>query len=109
MLHLAVEQEAQVREIFAALEQRSFPTQHQTPHITITFASRMEEPVVDLAEELLVPLMSATLQRMGAVVFGTRRKQTVAWLLEASDELETAARAISTANPEGAARAGSRT
>src|SRR5699024_6405447 len=66
-----------------------------------TFAPRMEEPVVDQAEELLAPLMPATLQRMGTVVFGTRRKQTVAWLLEASDELETAARAISTANPEG--------
>ena len=101
LLHLAEEQEAQVREIFAGLEQRGLPTQHQTPHITITFAPRMEEPVVDLAEELLAPLMPATLQRMGTVVFGTRRKQTVAWLLEASDELETAARAISTANPEG--------
>ena len=88
LLHLAEEQEAQVRDIFAALEQRGFPAQHQTPHITITFAPRMEQPVVDLAEELFAPLMPATLQRMGTVVFG-------------SDELETAARAISTANPEG--------
>src|SRR5699024_1600249 len=101
LLHRAEDHEAQARETFAGLEQRGLPTQHQTPHITITFAPRMEEPVVDQAEELLAPLMPATLQRMGTVVFGTRRKQTVAWLLEASDELETAARAISTANPEG--------
>jgi len=35
------------------------------------------------------------------VVFGTKRKQTVAWLLETSDELESAARAISALNPDG--------
>ena len=101
LLHLAEEQEAQVREIFAELEARGFPAQAQTPHITITFAPRMEQQVVDLAEELLPPLIPASFGRMGTVVFGTRRKQTVAWLLETSDELETAARVISEANPEG--------
>src|SRR5699024_1973914 len=34
-------------------------------------------------------------------VFGTKRKQTVAWVLETSDELESAARAISALNPDG--------
>lgn len=38
---------------------------------------------------------------MGNVVFGTKRKQTVAWLLETSDELEIAAREISALNPDG--------
>jgi len=38
---------------------------------------------------------------VGTVVFGTKKKQTVAWLLETSDELEIAARGISALNPEG--------
>lgn len=34
-------------------------------------------------------------------MFGTKRKQTVAWLLETTDELQIAASEISALNPEG--------
>jgi len=101
LLHLPAGEEAQVREIYAALEARGFPAQQQTPHITVTFAPRMPADVVDLAADLLPPLVPAGFQRMGTVVFGTKRKQTVAWLLETSDELEVAARRISALNPVG--------
>lgn len=101
LLHLAEEDEQQVREIFARLEERGFPTQQQTPHITVTFSPRMAEDVVKRAAELLPPVIPAHFQRVGTVVFGTKRKQTIGWLLETSDELEIAARHISALNPDG--------
>ncbi len=101
LLHLAEQEEQQVREIFADLAAQGFPPQQQTPHITVTFATRMPDEVVARAADLLPPLIPASFQRMGTVVFGTRRKQTVAWLLETSDELEIAARDISACNPVG--------
>ena len=61
----------------------------------------MPSEVVEHATELLPPVIPARFQRMGTVVFGTKRKQTVAWLLETSDELEIAARRISALNPDG--------
>lgn len=101
LLHLPDEEEQQVREIFARLEERGFPTQHQTPHITITFSPAMADDVVQRAAELLPPVIPASFRRVGTVVFGMKRKQTVAWLLETSDALEIAAREISALNPEG--------
>ncbi|RKS22377.1 LigT-like phosphoesterase [Arthrobacter sp. AG1021] len=101
LLRLPEAQEQSIREIFAQLEQRGFPRQQQTPHITITFAPAMAPEVVASAAELLPAVIPSTLTRVGAVVFGTKRKQTVAWLLEASDELEIAARSISALNPAG--------
>lgn len=101
LLHLREQEELQVREIFARLEQRGFPTQHQTPHITITFTQSMPDQVVARSSELLPAVIPATFQRVGTVVFGTKRKQTIAWLLETSDELEIAAREISELNPHG--------
>lgn len=101
LLHLPEEEEQQVREIFARLEERGFPRQHQTPHITITFSPSMSEDVVDRAAELLPAVIPASFHRVGTVVFGTKRKQTVAWLLETTDALEIAAREISALNPDG--------
>lgn len=101
LLYLAPSDEQQVRAIFEELEARGFPKQNQTPHITITFAPRMSEPVVQRAAELLPPVVPAEFRRVGTVVFGTKSKRTVAWLLETSDELEIAARQISAANPDG--------
>lgn len=101
LLHLPEEEEQQVREIFAKLEERGFPTQHQTPHITITFSPAMANDVVERAAELLPPVIPASFRRVGTVVFGTKRKQTVAWLLETTDALEIAAREISALNPDG--------
>jgi 2'-5' RNA ligase len=101
LLHLAPEEEKQVREIFTRLQERGFPIQHQTPHITVTFSPRMAGDVVKRAADLLPPVIPARFQRMGTVVFGTKRRQTVAWLLETSDELEIAARHISALNPDG--------
>lgn len=101
LLHLAEREDEQVREIYAQLAARGFPAQQQTPHITVTFAPRMGDGVVKKAAELLPPLIPARFRRVGTVVFGTRRKQTVAWLLETSDELEIAAREISALNPDG--------
>lgn len=101
LLHLSEGEEQQVREIFARLEERGFPAQQQTPHITITFSPSMAADVVDCAAELLPPVIPACFHRVGTVVFGTKRKQTVAWLLETSDELEIAARHISALNPDG--------
>ena len=101
LLHLPEDEEQQVREVFARLEQRGFPAQSQTPHITVTFSPAMDEDVVKRAAELLPPVIPARFQRVGTVVFGTKRKQTVAWLLETSDELEIAAREIGALNPEG--------
>ncbi|WP_022871067.1 2'-5' RNA ligase family protein [Yaniella halotolerans] len=101
LLHLPDEEEQQVREIFSRLEERGFPRQHQTPHITITFSPSMSEDVVDRAAELLPAVIPASFHRVGTVVFGTKRKQTVAWLLETTDALEIAAREISALNPDG--------
>ncbi|GAB3694525.1 hypothetical protein GCM10027595_07340 [Corynebacterium nasicanis] len=101
LLHLPEAEEELVRGIYADLAARGFPAQQQTPHITVTFAPRIAAAAVDCAAELLPGLLPAPCQRVGTVVFGTRRKQTVAWLLETTDELEIAARHISTANPEG--------
>lgn len=101
LLHLADNDERQVREIFARLEGRGFPAQKQTPHITITFAPEMGAGAADRAAQLLPPVIPAPFARVGTVVFGTKSKQTVAWLLESTDELEAAARDISAHNPEG--------
>jgi len=101
LLHLAEHEEQQVREIFNRLEERGFPKQHQKPHITVTFSPHMHERVVQCAAELLPPVIPASFQRVGSIVFGTKRKQTVAWLLETTDALEDAAREISALNPDG--------
>lgn len=101
LLYLPQKQEKQVREIFAGLAERGFPVQQQRPHITVTFSPHMQPEVVDLAAQLLPPVIPADFRRVGNVIFGTKRKQTVAWLLETSDELEIAARQISAANPDG--------
>lgn len=101
LLHLDSDQDEQVRKIFTELAERGFPPQHQSPHITMTFAPEMPMHVVHRAAELLPPLIPATFTRVGHVVFGTRRKQTVAWLLETSEELEAAARELSAMNPAG--------
>lgn len=101
LFHLAEREEEQVRQVYAELEARGFPPQQQTPHITITFAPHMPKEPVVLAAELLPSLIPARFQRVGTVVFGTKRKQTVAWLLETDDELEIAARRISERNPDG--------
>lgn len=101
LLYLPEEEERQVREVFSQLAARGLPTQNQTPHITVTFSPRMADGVVKRAAELLPPLIPARFDRVGTVVFGTRRKQTVAWLLEGPDELEIAARDISALNPDG--------
>jgi len=101
LLHLSAEQEQQVRNLFADLEALGFPRQNQTPHITITFSPAMAPGVVDRAAGLLPHVIPATLHRIGTVIFGTKRKQTVAWLLEAPEALEFAARDISMLNPDG--------
>ncbi|GAA1470623.1 2'-5' RNA ligase family protein [Corynebacterium aurimucosum] len=101
LLYLTPEDENTIREVYAALAQRGFPVQHQRPHITVTFAPVLETSVVDEARSLLPPLMPAQFHRVGTVVFGRKSKQTVAWLLETTDELEIAARKISAKNPEG--------
>lgn len=104
LLHLSGREEQQVRDIFAQLAQRGFPVQHQTPHITLTFSPRMEEGVVKRATELLPEVIPATCHRVGTVVFGTKRKQTVAWLLETDEALEATARKLSALNPDGRGR-----
>ena len=100
-MYLTPEDENTIREVYAALAQRGFPVQHQRPHITVTFAPALETAVVDKARTLLPPLLPALFHRVGTVVFGRKSKQTVAWLLETTDELEIAARQLSAANPEG--------
>ncbi|EGT5593214.1 2'-5' RNA ligase [Corynebacterium striatum] len=100
LLYLLEEQERAIAELFDDLVRRGLPRQNQRPHITITFAQSMAPEAVELAAELLPPLLPATFQRVGTVVFGTRSKQSIAWLLETTDEFEAAAREISAANPE---------
>ncbi|WP_293954663.1 2'-5' RNA ligase family protein [uncultured Corynebacterium sp.] len=101
LLHLPEREEQQVRDIFAQLAGRGFPLQNQTPHITITFSPQMEEGVVKRAVELLPAVIPARFRRVGTVVFGTKRKQTVAWLLETDEALEVVARELSGINPDG--------
>ncbi|MBC2681950.1 2'-5' RNA ligase family protein [Corynebacterium anserum] len=101
LIHLSSEQERQVRNLFAELEVRGFPKQHQTPHITITFSPEMDQSVVKRAAEILPSVIPAQFRRVGTVIFGTKRKQTVCWLLETSDELEIAARELCALNPQG--------
>ncbi|CCE55357.1 MAG: 2'-5' RNA ligase family protein [Corynebacterium casei] len=100
LLHLPEQEEQYVRQLFAQLAERGFPVQNQTPHITITFSPEMKEHVSVRAAELLPPVIPAQFQRVGIIVFGTKRKQTVAWLLETSGELEAVARELSGINPD---------
>lgn len=101
LLHLGDGDEAAVRSMFGRLHEQGFPKQHQTPHVTITFSPNMRPEVVQRAAEILPRVVPATFQRVGTVIFGTGRKQTVAWLLETSDELEAIARELSALNPDG--------
>ncbi|MGO2653797.1 2'-5' RNA ligase family protein [Corynebacterium casei] len=101
LLHLPEQEEQYVRQLFAQLAERGFPVQNQTPHITITFSPEMKEHVSVRAAELLPAVIPAQFQRVGIIVFGTKRKQTVAWLLETSGELEAVARELSGINPDG--------
>ena len=101
LLYLAPQQQQQVRSIFATLAAQGFPAQQQTPHISLTFSPAMDEQVVQKAAQLLPAVVPASLRRAGTVVFGTKRKQTVAWLLDAPAELEDAARTLSALNPDG--------
>lgn len=101
LLHLSESEEQQIREIFAALALQGFPLQNQTPHISITFAPKLADEVIHCATDLLPAVIPAQLKRVGTVVFGTKRKQTVAWLLETSPQLEHAGRTISEVNTVG--------
>lgn len=101
LLGLPAAQEDAVSGVFDALSARGFPRQQQTPHITITFAPHMDPAVIKRAGELLPTVIPATFVREGTVVFGTGRKQTVAWLLRTEDALERAARELSARNPDG--------
>ncbi|WP_334123416.1 2'-5' RNA ligase family protein [Glutamicibacter sp.] len=101
LLYLKPREEQTIREIFAELASRGFPIQYQEPHISITFAPELPDDVIAHAAQLLPPVIPATFQRVGTVVFGTKRKQTVAWLLETTDELEIAARELSALNIHG--------
>lgn len=101
LLHLAEKEEQQVRDLFAQLAERGFPVQNQTPHITLTFSPEMQDHVSDRAAQLLPAVIPARFRRVGTVVFGTKRKQTVAWLLETDEALEAVARELSSINPDG--------
>ena len=101
LLRLPKEEEEAIRAIYAALAERGFPQQHQRPHVSITFAPTMDTQVVGEAAELLPGLLPQALRRAGVVIFGTKSKQTVTWLLEAPEELERAARHLSAMNPDG--------
>ena len=104
LLHLPEGEEQQVSAVFARLAERGFPAQKQTPHITITYSPIMAVDAVQRAAELLPPVIPSRFRRVGTVVFGTKRKRTVAWLLESSVALENAAREISALNPDGRGR-----
>lgn len=101
LLYLPEQQEQRIREIFAGLADRGFPVQNQRPHITVTFSAAMDPSVVELAAKLLPAVIPAQFRRVGNVIFGTKSKQTVAWLLQTTRELEIAASKISAANPDG--------
>ncbi|MFC0581973.1 2'-5' RNA ligase family protein [Micrococcoides hystricis] len=100
LLYLSAEQEQQVREIFDALASRGFPRQNQTPHITITFSHNMAPAAVESAAQVLPGVIPADFQRVGTAIFSTRRKQTVAWLLETGQLMRQAAWQISALNPD---------
>ncbi|WP_054953851.1 2'-5' RNA ligase family protein [Flaviflexus massiliensis] len=100
LLYLPPDQERQVNEIFDALEARGFPRQRQTPHISITFSQSMAPAAVEHAAQTLPGVIPAEFQRVGTVVFGTRGKQTVAWLLETGQPMWQVAREISALNPD---------
>jgi len=101
LLRLPEAEEQAVRAIYTELADRGFPQQHQRPHISVTFAPAMRRRAIAAASDLLPPALPAALRRSGLAIFGTKSKQTVAWLLEAPEDLERAARAVSAANPEG--------
>lgn len=101
LLRLPKEEEEAVRAIYSSLAERGFPQQHQRPHVSVTFAPTMDTRVVGEAAELLPGLLPQALRRAGVVIFGTKSKQTVTWLLEAPEELERAARHLSAMNPDG--------
>src|SRR5690625_7619145 len=91
LLHLPEEEEQRVREVFAQLEERGFPIQRQTPHITVTLSPAMADDVVQRAAELLPAVIPARFRREGTVVLGTYRQQTVSSPLETTDALAYAA------------------
>lgn len=101
LLYLPKQQEQQIRKIFSDLAELGLPQQNQRPHITITFAQHMARDTVERAAELLPQVIPAEFKRAGTVIFGTRSKQTVTWLLETTDEMHRVAREISVANPDG--------
>lgn len=101
LIRLPQQQEDYVREVFDQLAAEGLPKQHQRPHITIIFSPNMAPQVVDRARDLLPGLIPTEFQRVGTVVFGTKSKQTIAWLLEAEDPLGEAARELSALNPDG--------
>lgn len=61
----------------------------------------MQPRVVGEAAVILPPVLPAVFRRVGVVVFGTKSKQSIAWLLEGPEEVEQAARRLSAMNPEG--------
>lgn len=101
LLRLPEQEEQAVRDIYAALAARGLPEQRQRPHISVTFAPTMHRRAIGEAADVLPPVLPSALRRTGIVIFGTKSKQTVAWLLEAPDDLERAAHQVSAANPEG--------
>ena len=58
LLYLLEEQERAIAELFDDLVRRGLPRQNQRPHITITFAQSMAPEAVELAAELLPPLIA---------------------------------------------------
>src|SRR5699024_12244545 len=88
LLYLPEDQEQQVREVFARLEELGFPAQQQKPHITVTFSPSMADNVVQRAAQLLPPVIPANFRRVGTVVFGANRKHTVAWRLARPHEAD---------------------
>lgn len=102
LFRLVPDDEQWVREIFRALAERGFPPQGQSPHITVTYAQKLDAEVIEQGAQLH-QFLPATFERTGVVVFGTRAKQTVAWALEADPALEEAAARVDAHNPEGRA------
>ncbi|MEH0148024.1 2'-5' RNA ligase [Corynebacterium sp. Q4381] len=101
LLRLSASHEEEVRGIYRVLEEQGFPPQKQRPHISVTFAPKMPSRVVGEAAVVLPPLLPAVFRRVGVVVFGTKSKQSIAWLMEGPEELEQAARRLSSMNPDG--------